>query len=140
MRRRFRLLRAHLQLLLCCQVPSRFFGQVKFPHPVGIVIGDGVTIGRDVRIYQNVTIGLTENLTDATAADYPTIEDGVFIYAGAVIAGGITVGKGAIIGANAVITRDVPSGAIAFGHNEIRQPGRDARPGDASGQSRRLQY
>lgn len=108
---------AHIQKILCCQIPSRYRNSVKFPHPVGIVIGDGVQIGHDVRIYQNVTIGRIENAADSA---YPTLEHGVIVYAGAVIAGAVTIGQEAVIGANALITRDVPAGCIAVGYNDIR--------------------
>jgi serine acetyltransferase len=117
---RLALLRHRLQLLLCCQIPRRYHHGIKFPHPLGIVIGDGVRIGKEVRIYQNVTIGLLKNTPAHEAREeYPTIEDGVIIYAGAVIAGPITIGSGATIGANSVITHDVPRGATAFGRNQI---------------------
>lgn len=113
-------LRARIQLVCCCQVPSRHLNGIKYPHPVGIVIGDGVQIGRDVRIYQNVTIGLTENTVGAKSGEYPKLEDGVWVYAGAVIFGGVTVGARSIVGANAVISRDVPPDSIAFGYNQNR--------------------
>ena len=119
--------RARLQLILCCQVPSRLRKGIRYPHPVGIVIGDGVRIGRDVRIYQNVTIGLNENVVGAKQSDYPTLEDGVFVYAGAVIFGSITIGARSVIGANAVISCDVPPDSIAFGYNQIR-PNMKAAP------------
>jgi serine O-acetyltransferase len=109
-------LRRKLQVALCCQIPSRFWGQVMFPHPIGIVIGDGAVIGRNVRIYQNVTLGLTEN----GVGGYPTIEDDVAIYAGAVIIGGITVGASSVIGANAIVSRDVPAGSVVVGYNQAR--------------------
>jgi serine O-acetyltransferase len=112
--------RGFLQSVFCCQIPLRYLRTVRFPHPVGIVIGDGVRIGRDVRIYQNVTIGLTENLVGAAAEDYPALEDEVFVYAGAVIVGGITIGARSIVGANAVITRSVPPDSVAFGYNQCR--------------------
>lgn len=113
-------LRAKLQLILCCQVPSRYFNGVRYPHPVGIVIGDGVRIGRGVRIYQNVTIGLAENIVGAKMTDYPSLGDEVCVYAGAVIIGGITIGARSTIGANAVISRDVPPDSVAFGFNQVR--------------------
>lgn len=113
-------LRASIQLILCCQVPSRYRRGVRYPHPVGIVIGDGTRIGRDVRIYQNVTIGLIENTVGARTEAYPTLEDEVCVYAGAAIVGSITIGARTIIGANAVITRDVPADSIAFGYNQVR--------------------
>ena len=116
-----RRVRQGIQKRFCCQIPRRFLNTVKFPHPVGIVIGDGVRIGANCRIYQNVTLGLLENTRAEHAIDqYPTIEDGVTIYAGAVIAGKVTLGAGAIVGANAVITHDVAPGTMAFGRNQFR--------------------
>jgi serine acetyltransferase len=121
MKRYFFGLRASFQKILCCHIPRRYHYTVKFPHPVGIVIGDGVRIGHECRIYQNVTIGLIENLPAPEARhQYPTLDDNVVVYAGAVIAGAIHIGAGCIIGANAVITKDVPAGFVAYGRNEMR--------------------
>jgi len=120
MKARLAVLRNYLQRIICCQIPFRYLTIVRFPHPVGIVIGDGVRIGRDVRIYQNVTIGLTENTVGATETQYPTLGDEVCVYAGAVIVGGITIGSRSVVGANAVITRNVPPDSIAFGYNQFR--------------------
>jgi serine O-acetyltransferase len=83
-----------------------------FPHPVGIVVGEGVKVGRGVVIYQNVTLGQRGGEREW---EYPVVEDNVTIYAGAVIAGAITVEKGAIIGANAVVLHHVPAGQVAIG-------------------------
>lgn len=124
-------LRNYLQRVVCCQIPLRYLKTIRFPHPVGIVIGDGVRIGRDVRIYQNVTIGLTENLVGAHASHYPRVGDEVFVYAGAVIVGPVTIGDRAIIGANAVITRDVPPDSIAYGYNQFRPRRRTETQGSA---------
>ena len=80
------------------------------PHPLGIVIGGGVRIGKNVSILQNVTLGrvATEHLD-------PTIGDDVEIGAGAVVLGAVHVGNGAKVGANSVVLKDVPAGAIAVG-------------------------
>ena len=43
------------------------------------------------------------------------IGDDVWIGANAVILGGINIGKGAVIGAGAVVTKDIPSNAVAVG-------------------------
>jgi acetyltransferase-like isoleucine patch superfamily enzyme len=43
------------------------------------------------------------------------IEDNVQIGMGAIILGGVHIGEGAIIGAGAVVTKDIPSWAIAVG-------------------------
>ena len=107
-------------MIFCCQIPTRYWKGVRFPHPVGIVIGDGVRIGRDVRIYQNVTIGLTENIVGADESQYPQLCDEVFVYAGAVIIGGVTIGSRSVIGANAVISKDIPPDSVAYGYNQFR--------------------
>lgn len=43
------------------------------------------------------------------------IEDDVWIGSNAVIVGGVFIGRGAVIGAGAVVTKDIPSMAIAVG-------------------------
>jgi serine O-acetyltransferase len=80
-----------------------------------VVIGETATIGDEVTIYQQVTLGGT-NPTDGVAGKrHPTIGDGVIIGSGAQILGPIKVGVRARIGANAVVTRDVPPGATMVG-------------------------
>ena len=44
-----------------------------------------------------------------------TIEDDVWIGAGSVITAGVTIGRGAIIASGAVVTKDIPTKAIAAG-------------------------
>ena len=78
-------------------------------HSVGIVIGPEVRIGRNVRIYQGVTLG------DGSRPGQPTIGDDVVIGAGAAILGGVTIGDRVFIGANAVVTHDVPDDSVATG-------------------------
>ena len=82
---------------------------VYFVHPLGIVIGGNARIGNRVRFYGNNTIG--------TAKDngYPSIEDDVWIGAGARILGPVTVGARSQVGANAVVLEDVPPDSVAVG-------------------------
>jgi serine O-acetyltransferase len=84
-------------------------GGLYVPHPYGIVVGSA-TIGRDVTILQNVTIGKRGD-----DEDDPVIEDGVELYAGAVVIGPIRLGRNCKIGANSVVISDVPEGATAVG-------------------------
>ena len=93
---------------------ARISKSVRFPHPAGIVIGDGVIIDESAIIYQNVTLG-GARIGDADAGKYPRIGSGTVVFAGAVIAGGIRIGRGCTIGANAVVLSDVPDGATAVG-------------------------
>ena len=82
---------------------------VYFVHSLGTVIGGDAKIGNRVRFYGNNTVG--------TAKDdgYPTIEDDVWVGAGARILGPITIGARSRIGANAVVLQDVPPDSVAVG-------------------------
>lgn len=85
-------------------------------HGTGIVIGETVDIGRDVKIYQGVTLGALSVKKDlAKTKRHPTICDNVVIYAGATILGGDTViGEGAIIGGNTWIVKSVAPGERVY--------------------------
>lgn len=79
-------------------------------HGSGVVIGETVSIGDDVKIYQGVTLGaLSVKKEMALTKRHPTIEDRVVIYAGATILGGDTVvGSDSIIGGNTWLVHSVP--------------------------------
>lgn len=80
-----------------------------FIHPLGIVIGGNAKVGNRVRFFGNNTVGT------AKENGYPTIEDDVWVGAGARILGPITVGARSVIGANAVVLTDVPPDSVAVG-------------------------
>lgn len=86
-------------------------------HGTGVVIGETTTIGKNVKVYQGVTLGaLAPAYGQALRGRkrHPTIEDSVTIYAGATILGGETIiGEGCTIGGNVFITKSVPS------HNNV---------------------
>ena len=88
---------------------------VVFPHPVGIVIGGKVVIGKNCIIYQNVTIG-TKDTINYKKADYPKIGDNVTVFANSIIFGGISIGENSIIGCGSVVFTDVPSNSIVVGN------------------------
>ena len=83
-------------------------------HGTGVVIGETTVIGKNVRIYQGVTLGALSLPKDAGKRlrgkkRHPTIEDDVIIYSGATILGGDTViGARSVIGGNVWITESVP--------------------------------
>jgi len=83
-------------------------------HGTGVVIGESTEIGKNVRIYQGVTLGaLSLSKEDCEKLRHkkrhPTIEDDVVIYAGATILGGETViGARAVVGGNVWLTASVP--------------------------------
>jgi serine O-acetyltransferase len=87
---------------------------LRLPHPVAIVIGEGVEIAEDVTIFQSVTLG-GRKLGDWKDGNYPSIGAGTVIFSGAVVVGKVIIGKNCVIGANSVVTRDIPDGATAVG-------------------------
>ncbi len=87
---------------------------LRFPHPTSIVIGEGVTLGENCIIYQNVTVG---GVRCGSTGDnrYPTVGNGCVLYAGCKVLGGITVSDGTQIGANAVLLKSTESDSTYAG-------------------------
>lgn len=91
-------------------IGERFF----IDHGTGVVIGETAVIGRDVRLYQGVTLGARNFPVDAEgnilrgAPRHPILEDEVHVYAGATILGRVTIGRGSVIGGGVWLTRSVP--------------------------------
>ncbi|MFH2067267.1 MAG: serine acetyltransferase [Pseudomonadota bacterium] len=83
-------------------------------HGTGVVIGETAVIGKNVRIYQGVTVGALSLPQQAGERfrgkkRHPTIEDDVIIYSGATILGGDTIiGTRSVIGGNVWITKSIP--------------------------------
>ena len=102
------------------QIGESFF----VDHSTGVVIGETTRIGRNVKMYQGVTLGAKSFPKDERGRvikglqRHPTIEDDVTIYPNATILGGETVvGRGSTIGGNTYITSSVESGSL------VRQEG-----------------
>jgi serine O-acetyltransferase len=83
-------------------------------HGTGVVIGETCDIGRNVKLYQGVTLGALSFPRDSSGniirgmKRHPTLEDEVVVYANATILGGDTViGHHAVIGSNVWITQSV---------------------------------
>lgn len=92
-------------------IGERFF----IDHGTGVVIGETTIIGRNVRLYQGVTLGGLSFDKDSTGAlvkglkRHPNIEDNVVIYANAtILGGGTTIGHDSEIGGNVWIKESVP--------------------------------
>jgi serine O-acetyltransferase len=85
-------------------------------HGTGIVIGETAVIGKNVKIYQGVTLGalyVGKNL--AGSKRHPTLEDNVIIYSNSTILGGETViGHDSVVGGNTWITESIPPFSVAF--------------------------
>jgi serine O-acetyltransferase len=91
-------------------IDERFF----IDHGTGVVIGATARIGRNVRLYQNVTLGAKRlvkgdgSMVDQDTPRHPILEDDVVIYAGATILGRVTIGARSVIGGNVWLTHSVP--------------------------------
>jgi len=78
------------------QIGSSFF----IDHGTGVVIGETTIIGKNVRLYQAVTLGAKRFPVDKKGAlvrniaRHPIVENDVIIYANATLLGRITIGRG----------------------------------------------
>lgn len=102
--------------------PGATIGEYFFiDHGTGVVIGETCTIGKNVKIYQGVTLGAKSFPLDADGNPikgikrHPDIEDNVVIYAGATILGGDTkIGHDSVIGGNIWLTQSVPPNSRVY--------------------------
>jgi serine O-acetyltransferase len=97
--------------------PGATIGEKFFiDHGTGVVIGETCIIGKNVRLYQGVTLGAKSFPMDEhgnpikNIPRHPIVEDDVIVYAGATVLGRVTIGAGAMIGGNVWVTYDVPKG------------------------------
>lgn len=101
-------------------IGERFF----IDHGTGVVIGETTIIGKNVKLYQGVTLGaLSFDKDPATGAlvkgikRHPNVEDNVVIYAGATILGGsTTIGHDSEIGGNVWLKDSVPPNSRVYNH------------------------
>ena len=97
--------------------PGAVIGESFFiDHGTGVVIGETTVIGKNVKLYQGVTLGaLSVKKEESGRKRHPTIEDDVTIYANATILGGETIiGQGSVIGGSVWITQSVPPGSKIY--------------------------
>lgn len=84
-------------------------------HGTGVVIGSTCIIGKNVIIYQGVTLGAKSFPLDEDGNPikgiprHPILEDKVVIYAGATILGRVTIGANSVIGGNVWVTTNLPA-------------------------------
>ena len=105
------------------KIQSPFF----IDHGTGIVIGETTTIGKEVKIFQGVTLGaLSVERKFKNEKRHPSVEDGVVIYSNASILGGKTnIGKNSIIGGNVWLTESVPENTMVYHRSETKMISKD---------------
>ena len=86
-------------------------------HGTGVVIGATAIIGKNVKLYQGVTLGAKsfpmneEGYPIKGIPRHPILKNNVIVYSNATILGRITIGENATIGGNIWITEDVAPNA-----------------------------
>ena len=95
-------------------------------HGTGVVIGETTEIGKNVKLYQGVTLGGNGK---ETGKRHPTLKDNVMVSAGAKIIGSFTIGENSKIGAGSVVIEEVPPNCTVVGvpghivkQNDVRIP------------------
>ena len=110
----FRIITA-IEIHPAVKIGSGFF----IDHGAGLVIGETAELGKNITMYQQVTLGgISPSLKSKEQKNtkrHPTIEDEVIIGSGAQILGSVTIGRNSRIGANAVVLRDVPANQTYIG-------------------------
>ena len=104
-------------------------------HGTGVVIGETCDIGKNVKLYQGVTLGALSFPRDAAGniirgmKRHPTLEDDVVIYANATILGGDTViGHHAVVGSSVWLTAGVdPYTVVSLEKPQLRIKSPDGR-------------
>ena len=79
---------------------------------MGVVIGETSEIGKNVTIYQGVTLG---GVSANVGKRHPTIGDNVIVGAGSKILGPLNIGSNTKIGANSVVIDDIPENSTVVG-------------------------
>lgn len=102
-------------------------------HGTGVVIGATCIIGRNVKLYQGVTLGAKSFPLDNEGNPikgiprHPILEDDVIIYSNATVLGRITIGKGTVIGGNIWVTESTPPGSLLVQYKRKSKPSSSVR-------------
>lgn len=81
-------------------------------HGMGVVIGETAEIGKNVTLYQGVTLGGTGK---ERGKRHPTIGDNVVVASGAKVLGSFRVGSNSKIGSGSVVLQEVPDNSVVVG-------------------------
>jgi serine O-acetyltransferase len=98
-----------------CHLEATVEAGLFLAHTQNIVVGEGTKIGKQVTLYNGVTLGSARIDHSSGKGKYPQILDGGIVYSGAKVLGAIVIGKASEVGANAVVLQDVPDGCLAVG-------------------------
>lgn len=110
--------RLNLMMSACDLSPKAHVGPgLLLAHPLCIVIGHDVELGRDATLFQGVTLGArsVSGQNGGLLSEYPVVGDQVVLYPHVLVYGKIHIGDGAVVLGNSVASRDVPAGSTCGG-------------------------
>lgn len=95
-------------------------------HGTGVVIGATSIIGKNVMLYQGVTLGAKNFSYDEEGKPvdkprHPILEDNVTVYSNTSILGRVRIGHDTVIGGNVWLTHDVPPGSRILQRKAVTQ-------------------
>lgn len=79
------------------------------------VLADRVFLGAGIRTINDKTLTWRDPYHQPILSA-PRFDTGAKVGSGSVVMAGVTIGERALVGAASVVTRDVPPGAVAYGH------------------------
>ena len=91
-------------------------------HGIGIVIGNDVRIGKNVTIYQGVTLGGNSGKTqelNGVVFSQPWISDNVCLFANSMVIGPVFIGENSRVGAGAVVMKNVEADTVVYTKHDL---------------------
>ena len=127
---RFKSLRRIIETVLGSEIKCPPPKHLYIPHPFGVLAASAARVGEYVTLMQFSLLGPKDPWYQGESLEnlYPTLEEGVYISAGAKILGPVRIGAWSVIGANAVVTEDIPPYSTVFGHNRILRTNAEPPP------------
>ena len=103
-----------IRLIHHVEIHSTNIGPGLYISHVGTILIGPITIGCNLSITHNVTIGIGHRFGEAGMPS--SIGDNVWIGTGSVISGDISIGKNVTIGSGCILSRSLPDGCLAMGN------------------------
>ena len=109
-----RVLRRLIHLILHLEINQRYFNKnLQLVHPYNVIIHPKTEIGKNVTIFNNVTLGSVDR---GDQTNTPIIGNNVVIFPYSVIAGGISIGDNVIVQAGSIVLSSVPENSVVAGN------------------------
>ena len=101
-------------------VDMKLIGGCEITIGDNVFFGPGVTLATGmhslIKEERRIIRDVNGKLRDFEYGKPIVICDDVWIASNVTVCGGVTIGEGSVIGAGSVVTRDIPSGVLAFGN------------------------